>query len=89
MWDFSTTTIQRASKDYHCDASDWLQNDCIEDFTEEEQAIYHKAESEGFKILKGTLYTKTTGKYEGEFGVFRARIDLNNICLGSGVYDNY
>jgi hypothetical protein len=87
-WDFSVTTTPVARKEYRCQAAEWLENDDIEEFTQEEQVIYAAAERENFKILIGTKYIKTQGRYEGEFCVFRARIDLDNICRDNEVYQD-
>ena len=87
MWDFSEETQPIARKDYHCEASDWLGNFSDDEFDEEELTVIARARHEGFKILKGERYTKTTGKWEGEFSTFRARIDLNNICIKHNAYD--
>jgi len=87
MWDFAVTTEQKANKDYNCEASAWLGNYPSDAFDKLDLAIIARAESENNKILKGVMYTKTTGKFEGEFTVFRARIDLNDICIKHHIYD--
>ena len=86
IWDFAETTTQKARRDYHCDASDWISNISGIDYNEEDWDIFLKAKNEDFKILKGTMYTKTKGKWEGEFSIFRARVDLNDICLKYDLY---
>jgi hypothetical protein len=87
-WDFCKTTEQKARKDYNCDAADWLINTGIDeaDFSHDENLIIKKAQSEKWKILKGTNYVKCKGKYEGEFSEFKARKDLDDICKKHGVY---
>ena len=86
MWDFSEETQPIARKDYHCDASDWLTNFDRNDFDKEELVIIDLAKTENNKILKGTKYIKVSGKWEGEFNTFRARIDLNTICADHDAY---
>lgn len=80
-WDFATTTTQVARKEYNCDASDWLLNAGLdsEDWTDVEREQISKAKKEGWKILKGTEYTKTEGMWEGDFTVYRARPELQKI----------
>lgn len=82
-WDLVTETKPVARKDYHCEASDWIDNTIgwdERDFDEEDRETIRKARAEGCKILKGTQYVKLSGKWEGEFSTFRARADLNAIC---------
>ena len=86
MWDFSEETQPIARKDYHCGASDWLSNFDRCEFDEKELAVIDLARTENNKILKGTKYVKVTGKWEGEFSTFRARIDLNGICVAHDAY---
>ena len=89
-WEFADTTTPIAKKDYHCEASDWIlgagwnEND----WTQDELTIIHRAQRERWKILSGTRYIKVTGKWEGEFTVFRAREDLDAICKKYGFYDD-
>jgi hypothetical protein len=87
MWDFSEETQPTARKDYLCGASDWLSNYSDDEFDELELTIIARARHENNKILKGTKYIKVTGKWEGEFSTFRARIDLNDICIKHNAYD--
>ena len=86
-WEFETVSTPKARKDYHCDASDWISNYGEDEFTPEEWGIIQKAKLEKNKILKGTKYHKVTGKWEGEFSTFRARIDLNKICMANDIYE--
>lgn len=86
MWNFYTDTKQKARKDYVCDAC-MLLLDGNDDLTDEEQQLFDKARSEGFKILKGKEYIKVSGKWEGDFSVFRARPEIDQICLRLGLYE--
>ena len=91
-WDFCTTTIQVAKKDYGCDAVCW-----IDDSTEylrgelsiSELRSIARAKKDGWKIKKGMKYIKSVGKWEGRFEVFRARIDLSEICITHDLYGKY
>lgn len=82
-WEVSTQTEPVASKDYHCDAAHWILNSGYEeqDYEPEDWKAIKKAESEGWRILKGTPYICVRGKFDGEFCTYRARKDLNDICL--------
>ena len=86
-WDFQKNTIQRARKEYRCDAMEFIDNMMsLEEFTEDEQALILKAKSERCKITKGSIYVKTSGKWEGDFTVFRARLEIDTICLKYDLY---
>jgi hypothetical protein len=82
MWDFSVTTKQVANKNYHCGAADWIDNSSNgeADYSAEDWAVICLAKKEGNLIKKGDRYVKTSGKWEGDFEVFRARVDLDKIC---------
>mgnify|MGYP003641844858 CR=1 FL=1 len=86
-WDFYNLTTQKARKEYRCDAMEIIHNSmAIEEFTQDEQVLIIKAESESCKITKGSIYTKCSGKWDGEFTVFRARIEIDTICLKYDLY---
>ena len=88
-WDMQTVTNPIAKKDYHCQASDWIDNTLgwnEAEYDEEDRPIILKAKAENFKILKSTRYVKVTGKWEGEFDTFRAREDLDAICRKYELY---
>ena len=87
-WDFCTETRPVARKNHHCDAAVWL-CECIGrgDLSFTELRVIAKAKRENWQIVKGTKYLKVSGKYEGEMSVFKARFDLNQICLDHDLYD--
>jgi len=88
-WEMMTVTHPVAQKDYHCEASDWIDKTKGWDereYEEDDLPVIRKALSEGKKILKGTRYIKITGKWDGEFETFRAREDLDDICNKYGLY---
>jgi hypothetical protein len=89
-WDFCRETTPKARKEYTCDAIDWILNDGLDsyEFSDEELSIIKNAESEKWKILKGTEYVKCEGKWEGDFSVFRARKDINQICIDHDIYSH-
>ena len=84
MWEFCTISFPVARRDYRCEASDFAssysESDLKSDLSESEFLDYLLAKTEGFKIIKGTRYKKITGKVEGKWVVFRARIDIDEIC---------
>lgn len=88
MWEIETVTYPMARKEYHCQASDFISDGSLDekDFDHEDWAIIKAAEKEKFKIIKGTRYIKVSGKWEGEFTVFRARFDLDEICRKEELY---
>lgn len=88
MWDLAVTTTQKARKDYPCGAWEWIDNSGYgqADFKPKDWQIIEKARKDGFMIKKGMEYTKISGKFDGEFTVFRARLDLNAICVDYELY---
>jgi len=90
-WEVSTETHPVARKDYHCQASDWIDNTLgwgEEDYDEDDRAVIKKALSEGCRIISGTKYLKVSGRYDGEFTTFRAREDLHAICEKYDLYED-
>jgi len=87
-WDIATNTKPKARKEYRCQASECINNIMGPgDFTPEELIDWNQAKDEGFKILKGTVYMKTDGIWEGEASVFRARPAMDDICIKYLLYD--
>lgn len=89
-WDFCTESKQVARKDYQCDAMDWICNIGYgeNEYDPEDWAAIEKARSEGCKILKGQIYVKVSGKWDGEMSVFRARPEINDICRKYEIYSD-
>tara|TARA_R110000851_G_scaffold205271_2_gene357273 strand:- start:448 stop:723 length:276 start_codon:yes stop_codon:yes gene_type:complete len=87
-WELQKATEQKARKTYHCEASEWIDNSGLEerDFSAKEWAIIENARSENYEIRIGAIYLKIKGKWEGEFSIFRARIDLDKICEDHNLY---
>lgn len=88
-WEMEQHSNPVARKNYTCNAADWLLNTDWEDFSKEDVVTILLARKDGFRILKGEKYVKVTGKWEGEFSVFRARPELEAICQKYDVYDDY
>lgn len=87
-WEFSTTTVQKARKDYLCCAYEWLENCDISDFDEYEKELINAVKKDGGMICKGMNYIKTVGKYDGEWLIVRSRIDMDCICRNNDVYQD-
>ena len=85
-WDIATITKPVARKEHDCDACRAVLNAGPE-LTASETVIMQRAKSEGYKILKNTKYFKCEGMYEGNWDVFRARQDVNEIVENHGLYD--
>lgn len=82
MSELAITKIVKARKEHICQASHFINDSNYGeiDFDKKDWEIIQKAKSEEWKIKKGTDYIMTKVKWDGEFFVFRARIDLNEIC---------
>jgi hypothetical protein len=88
-WDVATNTEPVARRDYRCDASEWINNTCDrDDLNDEEKGAYDEAKADSFKILKGMRYLKTSGFFEGEASVFRARPEMDSICRKYNIYSD-
>ncbi len=89
VWDVCTTTRPVARKEYECDACELIEGFGLSegDFEPEDWAVIEKAEAEGNKILPGTRYVKTKGIWEGSAATFRAREDVDAICVKYDFYD--
>lgn len=73
-----------AKKHYPCDACErWrLLGYTVADCETEEQKLAVKfAEIDGWRILPGQRYRRVTGIHEGELCTYRARIDMDAVCL--------
>lgn len=89
MWDFCTITHPKARKDYPCDAWGWLSNcDCQEfsTLTFSERKSIVKAKRNSFKIKRGEIMYKCSGRFDGEFTIFRAIPELDAICKKYDIY---
>lgn len=89
-WDVFKDTTPVARKDYSCDAFRyWLTNIGEDEFDADDLLVYQAAKADGFRIKKGMKYVKREGKFDGEWCVFRAREDLNNLCIKLDLYNDY
>ena len=88
-WECRIDTQPIARKNYHCDAYQRIM-DCMsdEDFTPDELLCIQGARADRGKILKGTKYDKITGKFDGDFQVWRARLDMLSIYLKYKLYED-
>lgn len=88
MWDVATTTTQTARKDYQCEASNWIIECGLGEvnFSFTELRLIAKAKRDGWKIKKGQQYVKVCGKWDGEWSVFRARPEIDDLCQKYDIY---
>jgi hypothetical protein len=77
-----------ARKHYPCEASHWINqaNWGASDFEPDEQLLLSAAEADRFKIRPGTRYLYQVQRVDGRLEVFRARIDMHNLCLKYELY---
>jgi len=86
-WDFYEHSTPKARKDYRCDACEFI-NEAINEgyFSFAEMRLIVKAKRNGWKIKKGEIYDKCSGKFDGDFSVFRAIPEMNDLCLKHDLY---
>jgi len=78
-----------ARKSHTCDAcSAWLSNaDINEPITPDEKLVLDGVKADGWKILKGQVYRRVTGKWDGEMGTMRMRQDMDSIVSRHDLWD--
>lgn len=86
-WNVFTDSEPIARKDYRCDASYFLGSLSESDFDGDDLLIYQGAKADNFMIKKGMKYVKRKGLCDGDWQVFRAREDLNNLCIKYDLYE--
>ena len=90
-WEVCTTTTPIAQKEYDCIACEWLAlaewGQGYMEFGDLRKVV--KARRENCKILPGTRYIKTCGLWDGDWVTFRARIDMDGLCMKYELYENY
>ena len=81
-------TIHTARRDYTCDASHTFLAIGFgpKELDDSDWEIVRKAEADGFKIKAGTKYRKVVYT-DGGLETFRARLDMDDICLRNQCYD--
>lgn len=86
-WEFCEVTEQKARKDYRCEACDYIRELIGEGvFTFSDMRKIVEVKRKGWKILKGERYMKCQGKWDGEFEVFRAVPEMNDLCHKYDLY---
>ncbi|OUV22918.1 MAG: hypothetical protein CBC55_02445 [Gammaproteobacteria bacterium TMED95] len=86
-WSLRTESKPRARKAYECDACEWLINVGTDDLSDDELTLYEQAKNESFSIQPGQTYVKVEGIWDGEFTVFRARLEMHALCIKHNIYD--
>ncbi len=77
-----------ARKDHHCGAYEVIMNSYSDSlFTYAELRQIAKVRRQSGKILKGQRYMGQVGIWEGDFNVFRAHPELDEICRKYDLYE--
>jgi hypothetical protein len=88
-WEFSKKSTPIARKTYECDACAWLDNMGYENFADlsfSDKKLLVKLRKNKL-IMPGEKYLKVTGKFEGEFAVFRAKLTADYLCEKMGFWE--
>ncbi len=91
MYGTIRTETPVARKEYICDAWTWLENDAeyySGEFTFAELRAMVRAKRNHGKIMPGQKYLKVIGNWCGDFGVFRAIPEINDICMRLDMYED-
>lgn len=82
------TSYPIAKKDYSCDACHWLNEGGLPDgMTISEIKTFIRAKRDGFKIKAGQKYVKVVQIWCGDFSVFKARPEIDDICKKYDIYE--
>ena len=78
-----------ANKSHNCDACVWLDAAGYNGmgFSFAEMRSVAKAKANKWKIIKGEMYTKQSGVYEGEMYTFKAITAIHDICIAHDLYE--
>lgn len=79
-----------ARKEYNCDAWEWLINDgehYAGEFTFAELRSISRAKKKNGMIMPGERYYKAVGIWCGDFGVYRAIPEINDICIRLDMFE--
>jgi len=87
---FLSEKILTAKKHYQCDASRlFLQSNYGEnDVSSDDWLIVQGCEADKWKIRPAQQYRRTVYEDMGKICTFRARLDMDSICLRHDLYDN-
>lgn len=87
MWDFCTVSKPIARKEYQCEASYFITDRGDPSiFSREEVEAVKRSRDDHNRINIGDRYFKITGRDDGEFTVFRARLENHAICEKYDLY---
>lgn len=80
-----------ARKDYECSACDWIINygGDFTDFSFGERKAIIRAKRNKYQIKKGSIYLYQVNIWCGDFNIFRAIPEINDICLNHDIYEEY
>lgn len=82
-------SIHTARVDYRCDASRQFLDIHFgrDEVNPEDWEIVRQAEADGFKIKAGTKYRKVVYAHYGSLETFKARLDMDGVCIRTHSYD--
>lgn len=80
-------SIQKARKNYSCNACDFLFEDDLPKLTFSEYRSVVKAKQNKQRILKGQEYIRQFNGNGGDTWVYRAIPEIHKICLKYGYYE--
>jgi len=85
-----TNERRKARKGYKCDATAWFHNYGMgrHDLTPEQQVLFDASESDKGRILPGQVYHYQRAVYDGQMQTWRARLDMQSVCLALGLFDD-
>ena len=85
-----TDERRTARKHYKCDATAWFHNYGINrrDLTPDQQVMFDAAEAHNGRILKGQMYHYQRAVCDGQMQTWRARLDMQSVCLALGLFDD-
>ena len=82
------TRYQKAKKDYICNACEWLFETELIDFTIAEYRAMVRAKRNGYMIKKGERYLRQVNVCGGDFMVFKAIPEIDEICQKYDIYQD-
>ena len=85
-----TDERRTARKNYKCDATKYFHKCGMDrrDLTPDQQVIFDESEADKGRILPGQVYHYQRGVYDGQMQTWRARTDMQSVCIAHGLFDD-
>ena len=85
-----TNERRTARKVYACDATEWFHKCGMgrHDLTPDQQVMFDAAEAAKGRILPGQVYHYKRAVCDGQMQTWRARLDMESVCLAHGLFDD-